>query len=84
VSVVFECLRNRSEVLLHDFVGFEQHFCAVAGLLEQYTRREEGWDYYQLITLDSPSLAICADGNVDAQITTDDLERLADPRDIGE
>ena len=62
----------------HGFASPQEHFCAVAGLFEQYTRRDDGWDYYQLVTLESSGMGICGDGNVDGQINTDDLERLAE------
>ncbi len=60
----------------HEFVSLGQEFCGVAGLLEQYTRIENGWDYYQLVTLAAAGLAICGDGNVDGDTTIADLERL--------
>ncbi|MFH1745832.1 MAG: hypothetical protein ABIG44_02190 [Planctomycetota bacterium] len=62
----------------HPFVGYEQHFCAVAGVFEQYTRLSTRWDYYQLVTLDTPDLAICGDGNNDGTAATDDLPRYAE------
>ncbi|MBN2448682.1 MAG: hypothetical protein JXO22_18290 [Phycisphaerae bacterium] len=57
----------------HAFVTIGQHFCAVAGVFEQYKYLTNGWDYYQLITLDTPSLAICGDGNADGVADLNDL-----------
>jgi len=34
----------------HRYVSTGQTFESVSGILEQYTRLERGWDYYQLIT----------------------------------
>ena len=60
----------------HPFVGIGQHFCAVAGVFEQYTYLTNGWDYYQLITLTTPDLAICGDGDSDGDVDLDDLPRF--------
>ena len=60
----------------HDFVTRWQHFCAVTGLLEQYTDLLNGYDYYQLITLKTADLAICGDGDSDAEVDLDDLPRF--------
>jgi hypothetical protein len=60
----------------HAFVSLGQHFCAVTGILEQYTYLPNGWDYYQLITTKTADLAICGDGNSDGTAALDDLPRF--------
>jgi hypothetical protein len=62
----------------HPFVDLGQHFCAVAGVFEQYTRLSDGWDYYQLITQRTADLAICGDGDSDGDVDLDDLPRFAE------
>jgi hypothetical protein len=62
----------------HEFVDIGKHFCAVAGVFEQYTLVTSGWDYYQLITLETPGLAICGDGNSDGLFNLADLSRFAE------
>lgn len=60
----------------HAFVQLERHFCAVAGLFEQYTYPANGWDYYQLVTTTTIDLAICGDGNSDGVVDAADLPRF--------
>ena len=60
----------------HDFVDVGVHFCAFAGLFEQYTKLSEDWDYYQLLSLSGVDLAICGDGDNDGEVTLDDLPRF--------
>ena len=36
--------------LYHPYVELGSRFCAVEGILEQYTKIVSGWDYYQLLT----------------------------------
>jgi len=60
----------------HEFVGMDQHFCAVSGVFEQYTKTSAGWDYYQLITLETADLAICGDGDSDGDVKLDDVPRF--------
>ena len=62
----------------HPFVAEGQHFCAVTGVLEQYTKLSADWDYYQLLTLNTIDLAICADGNHDGAVTLDDHPRFTE------
>lgn len=62
----------------HSFVALDQHFCAVGGFLEQYTRLSADWDYYQFLTLNTPDLAICGDGNSDGQVDLADLPRFGE------
>ena len=62
----------------HEFVDVGQHFCAVTGVFEQYTRIVDGWDYYQLITLDKAGLAICGDGDANGTVDLRDLPRLVE------
>lgn len=59
----------------HPFVVVGQHFCAVGGILEQYTYLQDGWDYYQLLTLATPDLAICGDGNSNGVVDGGDFGR---------
>ena len=62
----------------HGFVEPGRHFCAVAGVFEQYTLVDDynRWDYYQLITMTSADLAICGDGDVDGDTDLDDSARF--------
>jgi len=60
----------------HPFVGVGQHFCAVSGVYEQYTRIVNGWDYYQLATMTSADLAICGDVDHDGDVDLTDLAQL--------
>lgn len=67
----------------HDFVSVDdisvtvgRHFCALAGMLEQYTKLADDWDYYQLLTLTTVDLAICGDGDSDGDVDLDDLPRF--------
>ena len=60
----------------HRFVTADQHFCAVVGVLEQYTKLSSGWDYYQLITMKTEDLAICGDGDSDGDLDIDDWPRF--------
>ncbi|HUU85881.1 MAG TPA: hypothetical protein VM243_20475, partial [Phycisphaerae bacterium] len=50
----------------HPYVETGRHFCAVAGLFEQYTSGR--YDYYQLVTLHSDDLAVCGDGDSDGDV----------------
>lgn len=60
----------------HRFVTVGQHFCAVAGVFEQYSNALNGWDYYQLITMKGTDLAICGDGDNDGDVELDDWPRF--------
>jgi len=62
----------------HPFITTEQHFCSLAGVFEQYTLLEDHWDYYQLVTLTTPDLAICGDGDSDGDVDLDDLPRFVE------
>jgi len=42
----------------HPDVGIGQGFAVVSGILEQYTRLDYGWDYYQLLTTNSDDLVV--------------------------
>jgi hypothetical protein len=61
---------------VHPFVAVGQHFCALTGVLEQYTNLSDDWDYYQLLTFDTPDLGICGDGDSDGDVDADDLPRF--------
>ena len=61
----------------HDFVSVGQHFCALGGMLEQYTKTGlDPFDYYQLLTLSTVDLALCGDGDSDGDVDLDDLPRF--------
>lgn len=60
----------------HPFIRLNQHFCALGGTFEQYTRISSYWDYYQLITMETTDLAICGDGDSDGDSDWDDLPRF--------
>ena len=62
--------------LYHPFVAVDQHFCAVTGILEQYTKSLTLFDYYQILTLNWGDLAICGDGDSDGGADLDDLPRF--------
>ncbi len=42
----------------HPYVYVGQHFCGVEGILEQYTKVSDGWDYYQLLTTRSEDFVV--------------------------
>lgn len=70
---------DRSSSGYHSFVTTDQHFCAVVGIFEQYTiivPEWEHWDYYQLITLETASLAMCGDGDGDGGVGLADWPRF--------
>ena len=65
----------------HPFVQMGKHFCAVAGVFEQYTyldEFEEGCDSYQLVTQTSADLMICGDGDCDGEVNLDDFPRFVE------
>lgn len=41
---------NEDADLYHPYVYTGRQFCSVEGILEQYTKISNGWDYYQLLT----------------------------------
>ena len=51
-----------------------KHFCAIRGVLEQYTRLEEQWDYYQLVTLWDGDVGLCGDLNCDGSVNSLDID----------
>lgn len=60
----------------HDYVTMGQAFCRVEGILEQYTRPDNGWDYYQLLSISTESFTIeqTADLDDDCDVDLGDLE----------
>lgn len=62
----------------HDFVALQQHFCAVSGVLEQYTKQAASFDYYQFLTLSTVDLAICGDGDSDGDVDLADFPRFTE------
>jgi hypothetical protein len=42
----------------HPYVAIGASFCSVEGILEQYTKVSDGWDYYQLVTTRSEDFII--------------------------
>jgi hypothetical protein len=53
-----------------------QSFCSVSGIIEQYTKLSDDWDYYQLLTTDDDALAITQTGDLDEDCDVD-FEDLA-------
>ena len=51
-----------------------KHFCAIRGVFEQYTRLEEQWDYYQLVTLWGGDVGLCGDLNCDGSVNSLDVD----------
>ncbi|MCP4594675.1 MAG: hypothetical protein GY842_28415, partial [bacterium] len=64
--------------LYHPFVVSGQHFCALAGVFEQFTRLSTGFDYYQVLPQASADLAICGDGDSDGEIALTDVPRFGE------
>jgi len=65
----------------HPLVQMGKHFCAVAGVFEQYTyldEFEEGCDSYQLVTQTSADLMICGDRDSDGDVDLDDFPRFVE------
>jgi hypothetical protein len=52
-------------------VAAGQRFCSVSGILEQYTYIEEGWDYYQILTISKDDLVIQQPGDLDGDCDVD-------------
>ncbi len=48
-----------------------QHFCSVSGILEQYTKIDDGWDYYQILTTTIDDLQIEQEGDLDGDCDVD-------------
>jgi hypothetical protein len=46
---------NEDADLYHPYVYIGRQFCSAEGILEQYTRINYGWDYYQLLTTSTDS-----------------------------
>jgi hypothetical protein len=42
----------------HPSIAIGQDFRSVSGILEQYTRLDNGWDYYQLLTTETADLVV--------------------------
>ncbi|NQU76451.1 MAG: PEP-CTERM sorting domain-containing protein [Planctomycetes bacterium] len=42
----------------HPYIAVGQTFQSVTGIIEQYTKVENGWDYYQLLTTDTSDLVV--------------------------
>ena len=42
----------------HPYVELGSRFCAVEGILEQYTKISNGWDYYQLLTITTDDFTV--------------------------
>ena len=58
----------------------QDFFCSVSGILEQYTKESDGWDYYQLLTTTIDDLQIEQKGDLDGDCDVDfgDLAILSD------
>jgi len=48
-----------------------QHFCGVNGILEQYTKLSDGWDYYQLLTTSIDDFVIEQTADLDGDCDVD-------------
>ncbi len=60
----------------HEYITLGQFYCDITGILEQYTKRISGWDYYQLLTRKTGDIR----PELEADITGDcavDFEDLA-------
>ncbi len=55
----------------HPFVRMGQSFCSVEGVLEQYTRLRNGWDYYQLVTTGTRDFVISQQADIDGDCDVD-------------
>jgi hypothetical protein len=68
------------EQLYHPYVIPNQRFCSVTGILEQYTRISNDWDYYQLLTTYTGDLKryTPADINGDCVVDFSDLAVLCE------
>ena len=60
----------------HEFVIMDQQFCLVSGVLEQYTKLSDDFDYYQLLTLETADLIVWGDGNSDGAVDINDVLRF--------
>jgi len=58
----------------HPLVEVGRHFCAVSGVLEQYTKLNEQWDYYQLVTTLSADMGLRGDLNCDCNVDGFDIQ----------
>lgn len=60
--------------LYHPYVELGSRFCAVEGILEQYTKTSSGWDYYQLITTTTDDFIIGQTADFDDDCDVDLLD----------
>lgn len=58
----------------HPLVEQGRHFCRVAGILEQYTNLNTGWDYYQLLTTKTEDFLITQTADLDSDCDVDFLD----------
>jgi len=64
--------RDQAPSGYHPSVHLGQYFCSMKGVFEQYTRMNDGWDYYQLVTMRTDNLVIQGDGDGDGDVDLDD------------
>jgi hypothetical protein len=64
----------------HPIISSGLKLCSVSGILEQYTKLSDGWDYYQLLTTEREDFQIEQPGDLDGDCGVDyvDFGLLAD------
>ncbi|MCK4627438.1 MAG: hypothetical protein KAT56_00470 [Sedimentisphaerales bacterium] len=58
----------------HPYVELGSRFCAVEGILEQYTNPDKGWDYYQLLTTTTDDFTVGQTADFDDDCDVDLLD----------
>jgi len=52
----------------------QDFFCSISGILEQYTKIDDEWDYYQILTTTTGDLQIEQTGNLDGDCDVDFID----------
>jgi len=70
---------DKEEDEYHPYIELDRHFCSVEGILEQYTKISNGWDYYQLLTTTTEDFNILqtADFDDDCDVDFSDFSLFA-------